>query len=70
MSPSAPAVTASATISAATDQKLGRIPVDRSGKKLYHVVTDHNPGDATGQDVTNFGAAWYVVGPDGKRVED
>jgi hypothetical protein len=35
---------------------------------LCCVVTDHNPGDATGRDVTNFGAAWYVLGPDEKKI--
>jgi len=35
---------------------------------LYYVVTDHNPGDATGQRVDNFGAIWDVVGPDGKQI--
>jgi predicted lipoprotein with Yx(FWY)xxD motif len=128
-SPSAPAVSGPATVSIATNGKLGKILVDGSGKTLYlfekdknsssscygscatywppvltngtpkagtgvdgmllgtskrtdgttevtyaghplyYVVTDHNPGDATGQDVTNFGAAWFVVGPDGNKVE-
>jgi predicted lipoprotein with Yx(FWY)xxD motif len=128
-SPSAAAVTGPATIAVATNDKLGKILVDGSGKTLYlfakdtgststcyggcatywppvltdgapragagvnasllgttkrtdgttevtygghplyYVVTDHNPGDATGQAVTNFGAAWYVVGPDGNKIQ-
>ena len=46
----------------------GSTEVTYGGHPLYYVVTDHNPGDATGQNVTNFGAAWYAVGPDGKKV--
>jgi predicted lipoprotein with Yx(FWY)xxD motif len=51
-----------------TKRTDGTTEVTYGGHPLYYVVTDHNPGDATGQDVTNFGAAWYVVGPDGKKV--
>ena len=51
-----------------TKRTDGSTEVTYAGHPLYYVVTDHNPGDATGQDVTNFGAAWYVVGPDGKKV--
>ena len=42
--------------------------VTYAGHPLYYVVTDHNPGDATGQGINNFGALWDVVGPDGKQI--
>ena len=42
--------------------------VTYAGHPLYYVVTDHNPGDATGQGVNNFGALWDVVGPDGNKI--
>lgn len=51
-----------------TKRTDGTTEVTYAGHPLYYVVTDHNPGDATGQAVTNFGAAWYVVGPDGNKV--
>jgi predicted lipoprotein with Yx(FWY)xxD motif len=51
-----------------TKRSDGTTEVTYSGHPLYFVVTDHNPGDATGQAVNNFGAAWYVVGPDGNRI--
>jgi predicted lipoprotein with Yx(FWY)xxD motif len=51
-----------------TKRSDGTTEVTYSGHPLYYVVTDHNPGDATGQAVNNFGAAWYVVGPDGNRI--
>ncbi len=46
----------------------GTTEVTYAGHPLYYVVTDHNPGDATGQAVNNFGALWNVVGPDGKKI--
>jgi len=51
-----------------TKRTDGTIEVTYGGHPLYYVVTDHNPGDATGQGVDNFGAAWDVVGPDGKQI--
>lgn len=47
----------------------GTTEVTYAGHPLYYVVTDHNPGDATGQSVNNFGAAWYVVGADGNKIQ-
>jgi predicted lipoprotein with Yx(FWY)xxD motif len=46
----------------------GSVEVTYNGHPLYYVVTDHNPGDATGQAVNNFGALWYVVGPAGNKI--
>jgi predicted lipoprotein with Yx(FWY)xxD motif len=51
-----------------TNRTDGTVEVTYNGHPLYYVVTDHNPGDATGQAVNNFGAAWYVVGPDGNKI--
>lgn len=36
-----------------------------NGKPLYTWVNDKKPGDATGQGVNDF----YVVGPDGKKID-
>ncbi len=46
----------------------GSAEVTYAGHPLYYVVTDHNPGDATGQAVDNFGAPWYAVGADGNKI--
>jgi predicted lipoprotein with Yx(FWY)xxD motif len=46
----------------------GTTEVTYGGHPLYYVVTDHNPGDATGQAVNNFGAPWYVVGTNGNKI--
>ena len=41
--------------------------VTYNGMPLYYWVKDAKPGDTTGQDV---GGVWYVVSPDGKKVEE
>ena len=57
-----------ASLLGTTKRNDGAIEVTYGGHPLYYVVTDHNPGDATGQGVNNFGAPWDVVGPDGNQV--
>jgi len=51
-----------------TTRPDGGTEVTYGGHPLYYVVTDKNPGDTTGQAVNNYGALWYVVGPDGKEI--
>jgi predicted lipoprotein with Yx(FWY)xxD motif len=46
----------------------GTTEVTYSGHPLYYVITDKKPGDTTGQAVNNYGAPWFVVGPDGKQI--
>lgn len=58
----------SASLLGTTKRTDGTVEVTYAGHPLYYVVTDHNPGDATGQDVNNFGAPWYVLGPDGNKI--
>jgi predicted lipoprotein with Yx(FWY)xxD motif len=52
-----------------TKRTDGTTEVTYAGHPLYYVVTDHNPGDTTGQAVNNFGAPWYVVGTDGNKIQ-
>ncbi len=59
---------ANAALLGTTKRSDGTTEVTYAGHPLYHVVTDHNPGDATGQAVNNFGALWNAVGPDGKKI--
>jgi predicted lipoprotein with Yx(FWY)xxD motif len=59
---------ANAALIGTTTRTDGTLEVTYGGHPLYYVVTDHNPGDATGQGVNNFGALWDVVGPDGKKI--
>jgi len=51
-----------------TKRNDGTNEVTYGGHPLYYVVTDHNPGDATGQGVNNFGARWDAVGPAGNKI--
>ncbi len=39
------------------------------GHPLYYFVGDKAGGDLTGQDINQFGAKWYVVGKDGKKID-
>jgi predicted lipoprotein with Yx(FWY)xxD motif len=57
-----------ASLLGATRRKDGTKQVTYAGHPLYYVVTDHNPGDTSGQGVNNFGAPWDVVGPDGMQI--
>jgi predicted lipoprotein with Yx(FWY)xxD motif len=59
---------ATASLLGTTKRSDGTTEVTYAGHPLYYVVTDHNPGDATGQGVNNYGALWDVVGPDGKKI--
>ncbi len=59
---------ANAALLGTTKRTDGPTEVTYSGHPLYYVVTDHNPGDATGQGVNNYGAVWVVVGPDGNQI--
>jgi predicted lipoprotein with Yx(FWY)xxD motif len=47
----------------------GTTQVTYGGHPLYYFIKDTAPGNANGQDVKAFGADWYVVGPDGKKVK-
>ena len=42
--------------------------VTYNGHPLYHYVGDTGSGQLHGQNVDNFGAEWYVVGPAGGAV--
>ena len=59
---------AKAALLGTTTRNDGAVEVTYNGHPLYYVVTDHNPGDATGQAVSNYGAPWYVLGPDGNKI--
>jgi predicted lipoprotein with Yx(FWY)xxD motif len=59
---------ANASLLGTTQRTDGTLEVTYGGHPLYYVVTDHNPGDATGQGLNNYGAPWNVVGPDGKQI--
>lgn len=47
----------------------GGTQVTYSGHPLYYYVGDAEPGDDAGQGLDQFGAKWYVLGPDGAKID-
>jgi predicted lipoprotein with Yx(FWY)xxD motif len=48
----------------------GTSQVTYGGHPLYLFLLDTKPGQTKGQDLHDFGAAWYVVSPAGKKIEE
>jgi len=46
----------------------GTRQVTYAGRPLYRFVKDISPGDAIGQDLTDFGAEWYLLGASGDKI--
>ena len=51
-----------------TRRSDGASQVTYNGHPLYHYQGDENPGDADGQRLTDFGAAWYALAPSGNQI--
>jgi predicted lipoprotein with Yx(FWY)xxD motif len=48
----------------------GDLQVTYRGRPLYYYAADaSSPGKTKGEDVNQFGASWYAVGPNGKPLE-
>lgn len=52
-----------------TKRDDGSLEVTYNGLPLYYYISDHKPGDTTGNDLTQFGAPWYAVTPAGVKAE-
>jgi len=76
-----PPLPAQAGLPAATgagpDAQLGSTPRSDGGAQLtyhghplYYYVGDQNPGDSRGQGLDQFGAHWYLVQPDGSKLDN
>jgi predicted lipoprotein with Yx(FWY)xxD motif len=52
-----------------TKRDDGTMEVTYNGHPLYYFANDTAPGDTKGQGVDGFGAEWYVVAPNGKKLE-
>ena len=50
-------------------RKDRRHQVTYAGHPLYTFVADTKPGQTNGEGSTNFGAAWYVVGANGRAIK-
>ncbi|MGH6943861.1 MAG: COG4315 family predicted lipoprotein [Geminicoccaceae bacterium] len=47
----------------------GSTQIAYDGRPLYQFAKDAQPGDTKGQDVEGFGAEWYLISPEGEKVE-
>jgi predicted lipoprotein with Yx(FWY)xxD motif len=50
-------------------QPGGASDVTYAGHPLYTYVGDTKPGQTKGQGLNQFGAAWYVLSPNGKKID-
>jgi predicted lipoprotein with Yx(FWY)xxD motif len=53
-----------------TERTDGTLQVTYKGWPLYTFVGDKAPGEANGNDFSQFGAQWYALQPDGEEPED
>jgi predicted lipoprotein with Yx(FWY)xxD motif len=53
-----------------TKQRNGARQVTYAGHPLYTFVGDKRSGQTTGEGLMNFGAGWYVLAANGKKVEE
>ena len=53
-----------------TKRKDGSVQVTYNGWPLYTYVGDQGPGEANGNDFSQFGAQWYALMPNGKEPGD
>jgi predicted lipoprotein with Yx(FWY)xxD motif len=52
-----------------TKRTDGKRQVTYAGHPLYTFIGDTRAGQTTGQGLTDFGAAWYVVAANGRTIE-
>ena len=52
------------------ERQDGATQVTYNGWPLYYFVQDQGPGDVKGQDKHGFGGEWYLLGPEGEKVEE
>lgn len=53
-----------------TKRKDGTLQVTYNGWPLYTYAGDSKPGEATGNDTSQFGAQWYALLPNGEEAGD
>jgi predicted lipoprotein with Yx(FWY)xxD motif len=57
-----------ASMVSTTKRSDGNRQVTYNGHPLYLFVGDHQAGDTSGQGVSAFGGAWYVLSPAGNEI--
>jgi predicted lipoprotein with Yx(FWY)xxD motif len=55
---------------AVAKQPGGGREVTYAGHPLYTYAGDAKPGDTKGQGLAQFGAEWYVLSPDGHKIDN
>ena len=59
---------ANSSLVGTTVRSDGKPQVTYNGHPLYYFVTDHKPGQTTGQGVNQFGGPWWVLSAAGKEI--
>jgi predicted lipoprotein with Yx(FWY)xxD motif len=59
---------AKAALIGTTTRTDGKDEVTYNGHPLYYYAGDSAAGDTNGQDLNQFGAAWYVLSPAGDQI--
>jgi predicted lipoprotein with Yx(FWY)xxD motif len=67
--PPAAGAGAKASLLGTTKRSDGTLEVVYNGHPLYYFSGDKKAGDVTGQGLSSFGAAWYVVSPSGTKID-
>jgi len=58
-----------ASLLSTTKRKDGALEVVYNGHPLYYFSGDKKAGDLTGEGLSSFGAAWYVLSPGGSKID-
>jgi predicted lipoprotein with Yx(FWY)xxD motif len=53
-----------------TKRSDGKTEITYAGHPLYTYAGDQKPGDVAGQGLDQFGAEWYVLAPDGHKIDN
>ena len=61
---------AKASLLGTTKRADGRLQVTYNHHPLYTFVKDTRKGQTNGEEADAFGAEWYVVGTNGKKIEE
>jgi predicted lipoprotein with Yx(FWY)xxD motif len=59
---------ASASLLGTTQRAGGQTQVTYNGHPLYYFVGDAQPGQTSGEQLSEFGGLWYAVSPNGMQV--
>lgn len=68
-SPTAEGEELDAGLIGATERRDGASQVTYGGHPLYYFQKDQEAGQTSGQDVHGFGGEWYLVTPEGNKLE-